>query len=208
MSSYAHKERWDENKSEWSDLMVAVYKGKNEKVKKLITEGAAINFESNTTFKLNAIEVAIRKDNEVAFKLLTATDSISNLKDYIRLASAQESALIMKQIIENGGNVNDTLVNGHSVLMYSASFGSYEVFETLLKNGANVNQTRKVDNWNALLLAAFNGEIKKVQLLLEYGADKTHKDKNGRTAYDLVDSIYDRYNVPTKDKEELKRILK
>ena len=140
--------------------------------------------------------------------MLIATDSIIDLKDYIRLASVQENALILEEIIKSGGNVNDTLENGHSVLMYSASFGSVKVFETLLKNGSDVHQTRKIDNWNALLLATFNGELAKVRLLLEYGADKAHKDSKGRVPYDLIDSIYDRHNVASNDKEELKRILK
>jgi hypothetical protein len=65
LNSYAHKKRWDDYKSEWSDLMIAIYKGKNKKVKKLIERGVAINFRT-PIYKLNAIEVAIRKENEIA----------------------------------------------------------------------------------------------------------------------------------------------
>lgn len=207
LNSYAHKKRWDDYKSEWSDLMIAVYKGKNKKVKKLIEKGVAINFKT-AVYKLNAIEVAIRKENEIAFQLLIATDSITNLKDYIRLASAYRSALIIEEIIKSGGNVNDTIENGHSVLMFSASFGSPGTLKTLLRYGANVHQTRKGDNWNPLFFAAFNGNLEQVKLLLKYGADKTQIDIDDNTAYDLVDCIYDRFKVSRKDKAELKRILK
>jgi ankyrin repeat protein len=187
--------------------MIAIYKGKNKKVKKLIEQGVAINYRT-AVYKLNAIEVAIRKENEIAFQLLIATDSITDLKNYIRLASAYRSALIIEEIIKSGGNVNDTIENGHSVLMYSASFSSSGVLETLLRYGANVHQTRKVDNWNALFFATFNGDLDKVKLLLKYGADKTQIDKNGKTAYDLVDGIFERFKVSSKDKAELRKILK
>lgn len=123
-------------------------------------------------------------------------------------ACGQKSALIIDLLIKYGANPNDTLENGYAVSMMAASFGSYEVLEELLKHGANVEQTRKVDGMTTLMFAAFNGDLKKVKLLLDNGADKFAKDKNGKTALGYVDDIYERLNVSEKTKNELRQLLK
>ena len=92
--------------------------------------------------------------------------------------------------------------------MMAASFGSFGVLESLLKNGAIVKQTRKVDGMTPLMFAAFNGDVKKVKLLLEYGADKYTKDKSGDTALNYVDRIYEHLKVNETTKAELRQILK
>src|SRR5690606_17222416 len=65
-TTFAHKEKWDDNKTNWSELMLAIYNGQNKKFTMLISEGVDVNFVSNGSLKLTALEVAIRKDNEEA----------------------------------------------------------------------------------------------------------------------------------------------
>lgn len=209
--TFAHKEKWDDNKKDWSSLMLAIYNGKKDKVTDLISQNVDVNFitpGTNSNWRLTALDVAIRKDNEFAVETLLSTNKISKPESFMMTACGQKSAKTIELLIKYGANPNDTLENGYSVLMMAASFGSFEVLESLLKNGANVKQTRKVDGMTPLMFAAFNGDVKKVKLLLDYGADKYSKDKSGDRALNYVDRIYERLNVTESTKTEIRQLLK
>jgi ankyrin repeat protein len=208
---YANKERWDDNKKEWSELMIAIYKGQTNKYIRLIKQGADVNYKTsgnNRSMKLTALEVAIRKDNSDAVEALLMTKKIKNPESYLMTASGQNDAKTIDLLIKFGANPKDTLENGYSILMMAASFGSIEVLERLLKHGADVKQTRKVDGITALMLAAFTGQTQKVQMLLNYKADKNVKDKNGDKAINYVDNIYPYLKISETTKNELRNLLK
>jgi ankyrin repeat protein len=187
--------------------MIAIYNEQTEIFTKLIKQGVDVNFETKET-SLTALEVAIRKENEVAVKTLLETQKIKNVQSYLMTACAQQNVSNVNQLIKYGADPNLTLSNGYSALMSAASFGSYEIVETLLKQGAEINHKREVDGITALMLATFNGEIQKVKLLLRYNADKYITDKNGKTALDYVDMIYERLNIRESTKNELRQLLK
>jgi len=211
LTTFAHKEKWDDNKKDWSPLMIAIYNGQEEKVNKLIEQNVDVNFltsGTNSNWRLTALGVAIRKDNDVAVETLLSTNKVSKPETYLMTACGQKSAKAVQLLIKFGANPNDTLENGYSVSMMAASFGSLEVLECLLKNGANLKQTRKVDGMTILMFAAFNGDDKKVKLLLDFAADKYVKDKNGKVAIDYVDQIYEHLKVSEKTKTKLRQQLK
>ena len=205
---FAHKDKWDDNKREWSELMIAIYNGQTNKFLQLIKQDVDVNYVTNDSWKLTALEVAVRKENEIAVKTLLETKKIKNVQSYLMTACAQQNVSNVNQLIKYGAKPNDTLSNGYSVLMMASSFGSYEIVETLLEQGAKINQTRKVDGITALMLATFNGNVEKVKLLLSYGADKYVTDKNGKTALNYVDEIYERLNISESTKDELRQLLK
>lgn len=208
LTAFPHKEKWDENRKNWSKLMLAIYQGQTNKFRKLIAEGADVNFVSTGRWELTALEVAIRKNNEEAVSTLLSTNKIKDPEDVFMTACGQESAKNVELLIKYGCNVNDTLENGYSVLMFAASFGSYEVLECLLKHGAKVNQTRKVDDMTALMHAAYNGEPRKVALLLKYGANKNARDKNGHLAMFYVEIIPEHLNINESTRAQLRELLK
>ncbi len=86
----AHRGRWDYDKTEWSDLMVATFEGDSLQIKFFIEQGDAINYMAfaNTHHQLTAIEIAIRIGNKTAFQLLMNTDSIPTLGQYTQRASS------------------------------------------------------------------------------------------------------------------------
>ena len=191
--------------------MIAIYNGQEEKVNKLIEQNVDVNFitsGTNSNWRLTALGVAIRKDNDVAVETLLSTNKVSKPETYLMTACGQKSAKTVQLLIKFGANPNDTLENGYSVSMMAASFGSFEVLECLLKNGANLKQTRKVDGMTILMFAAFNGDDKKVKLLLDFATDKYVKDKNGKVALDYVDQIYEHLKVSEKTKTKLRQQLK
>lgn len=211
LSSFAHKERWDENKKTWSPLMIAIYNGQTTPFLELIKQNADVDFKSgneNTNWQLTALDVAIRKDNEIAVKALLNTNKVLTPEIYLMTTCTQKSAQNIELLIKYGANPKETSQNGHTILMTAASFGSSEVLEVLLKHGSKTNKKRDVDGITALMLAAFNGELDKVRLLLKYGADKNIKDKSGKTALGYVDMIYDRLNISDATKNELRETLK
>lgn len=208
LSTFANKEKWDGNKKNWSQLMLAIYNGQTNKYTKLITEGADVNFVTNGSWNLTALDVAIRKDNEEAAKVLLSTNKVKQPEEVFMTACGQKSVKNIELLIKYGANVNDTLENGYSMLMYAASFGSYEILSCLLKNGAKVNQTRKVDGMTPLMFAAFNGESKKIALLLKYKANKNARDLNGKLALNYVDNIYEHLKISEKAKTEIRELLK
>ena len=191
--------------------MLAIYNGQIDKVNKLIAQNVDINFitpGTNSNWRLTALEVAIRKDNDVAVEKLLSTKKISKPETYLMTACGQKSAKTVQLLIKYGAKPNDTLENGYSDAMMAVSFGSLKVLECLLKNGANLKQTRKVDGMTILMFAAFNGDAKKVKLLLDFGADKYVEDKSGKSALDYVDQIYEHLKVSETTKAELRQLLK
>lgn len=208
LTMFAHKEKWDDNRTNWSELMNAIYDGQTSKFSKLIKEGADVNFRSPNGWKLTALKIAVFKNNEEAVRLLLSTNKIKQPEDVFMTACAQKSAKNVELLIKYGANVNDTLDNGYSVTMCAASFGSYEVLGCLLKNGANVHQTRKVDGMTPLMFATLNGELEKVTLLLKYGADKNVRDLNGKLALNYLDNIHKYLGIKEDTKNKIRDLLK
>jgi len=209
--TFANSERWDDIKTYWSPLMLAIYKGQTNNYIQLIRQNVDLNFVSSgkkSNWHLTALDVAIRSANELAAKELLSTNKIIKPETYLMTACGQESGVIINLLIKYGANPNDTLENGYSVSMMAASFGSLEVLKCLIKNGADINQARKSDGMTTLMFAAFNGDIKKVKLILEYKANKYAKDNEGKIALNYVDQIYPYKKVDDNTKSELRRILK
>lgn len=206
--SFIHKEKWDDNKEDWTPLMLAIYNGNAKEFNKIIDKGVDVTYQIKTSWKLNALNIAVKKNNFEAVAKLVSTKKFPNLQYYFEDACGGKSKLIVDFFISKGVNVNNYSENGHSNLMTACSFGTLEIVESLIKNGAELNHQREVDGITALMLSAFNGDLKKVEILLKNGADKNIKDKNGQTAYDYIDQIYPRLNISEETKNELKHILK
>jgi ankyrin repeat protein len=210
ISTFAHKDRWDYNKTGWSPLMLAIYNEQTVIFTKLIEQNANVNYISpglNGSWRLTALEVAIRKGNVLAVKKLLLTNKISKPSKYLMTACSENSAIVVELLIKYGANPDEKLKNGYSVSMMAASFGSFEVLECLLKHGADLKQTRRVDGMTTLMFAVLNGNPKKIKLLLEYGANKYARDKNGQTALNYVEQNYEQ-RLNEKTKLELRKMLK
>ena len=72
--------------------------------------------------------------------------------------------------------------------------GDYEDAELFLKGEDPESNGRKLDpnsfydlgRMTTMHMAALNDDVKGIQLLLDYGADKNFKDEDGQTALDLA----------------------
>lgn len=169
------KEKWDDEKEYWSPLMHAIYDNDTKEFITLINQNTDVNFIANgknTRWALNALDVALFMNNDIAVENLLATGKINNLNDYMIQAASESNARNIQILINHGADPNTSLENGYNALMSASSFGSIEVLECLLKNNANPNLNRAIDEGTALKYAKMSGNSAKVKLLLKYGAKK------------------------------------
>jgi len=206
----AHKEKWDENKEDWTPLMCVIYYGCSDCRDEFINQNIDIN-EISKTKKMTALDVAIKIQDTESVNALLKTGCISDINKYIIDACFGKNVDIVELLIQYGADPNNSLANNYSPLMGAASFGSKEIMMLLLNHKVNIDQERTVDGITALILAAHNGDIDKVKLLLEAGANKNLLNKNGKRAFDYVDKIppyiIDENNITDEDKRELKKLL-
>jgi ankyrin repeat protein len=90
---------------------------------------------------------------------------------------------MIEMLIEHGSPIAGT-----AALHIAARYGELGVMRLLLRHGADVNEV--LDGWNdwtPMHLAASKRQIEAMKLLEEYGALSDFKDKNGKTAAQLLD---------------------
>jgi uncharacterized protein len=103
----------------------------------------------------------------------------------------------IEALLRAGADIHETDKNGVTPLHHAVRFRSPTAVATLLEHGANVNQVcrrsgstplhRAVTSTGAPGTAGRNEEARQIiKLLLEYGADPSIKNRNGRTAADYV----------------------
>jgi TonB family protein len=128
---------------------------------------------SKTLLTLLAFEVAL-----LAGFLLGAPARVAATAsgDLVR-AAANGSTTLVRKLIDEGADIEETNPGGLTPLMASAEKGSVEVIRMLLDAGAVVNRGSPV-NYPALTYAAFGGHFEVVELLLARGA---RTDMRGET---------------------------
>ena len=94
----------------------------------------------------------------------------------------------VKNLIKNGANVNAKDNFGRTALLLACgNLKGLQVVQYLLKNGADI-EIETINGLNALIWAAFNGNIKVVKELIKNGADINDKDHFGESA--LIWAVY------------------
>ncbi len=204
--SVASKQEWDSDKSDWSKIMLATYKGNYKRMEKLIQKACEVDY--STKAGVTALIIAIRKQDLKATNILLNTGKIDvkNYNNVIRLACLYQNVEILKLLVSYKFPLKFDEANS-SPLIAACSFGSKEIVEYLISIGANVNIQAEIDGITPLMLAVGGGEIEKVKILLRNGADKNIKDKNGKTAIGYLENIPVRFNVTEGIKDEIRKLL-
>jgi ankyrin repeat protein len=97
-------------------------------------------------------------------------------------AAAGGKADIMRFLLESGADVNALGTYGVPATWFAVSKGQAEMVEMLLAGGAGTDFTDEIYGRNLLQLAALNGYLDIVTLLLSYGAPVNDLDNSGSTA--------------------------
>ena len=116
------------------------------------------------------------------------------------LAVQHKNISSIKKLIDCDADINLETPKG-TVLTLACASGSESVVMQLLRLDASVNyQTRT--GCTALLAACMTQQVKVVNCLLSFGADKEMVSSNGSSALTLVQTL-----APSKSRETLLRIL-
>ncbi|KAH6608061.1 glycerophosphodiester phosphodiesterase gde1, partial [Trichoderma cornu-damae] len=103
----------------------------------------------------------------------------------LALATKSNYTVIVKMLVDAGVNVNWTDKTGETALHVAARFGHDECARVILESKlqeADVETTEKSYAWTPLHVAAVDGSLSVVSLLLDAGADASRPDASGWTA--------------------------
>lgn len=100
----------------------------------------------------------------------------------LMLAAVKNDRAGLKKLIAKSADVNTTDRHGSTPLMHASDL---QVLEILLANNANIDDMNDFGE-TALMSAAGFDDTEKTQFLLNRGAEKSLKNKKGKTAADLA----------------------
>lgn len=87
--------------------------------------------------------------------------------------------------IEDVTRESEVTPDGKTPLMFAVITGKHKAVRELLDSGSNINAS-DVQKWTPLMFAVNCNDPKSVELLIERGADKTLRNTEGHTAYDIA----------------------
>lgn len=172
-------------------LMDAVSNGDIELVKMLVSAGANINHSNNhldtpLTYAVcnhgpDVVELLINLGSDVNFRVPNEDQLIGKTKFALHIAVCKSDVRIMQVLLNAGADVNRENINADdeskgTALHTVAMGGLNEIFKDIY-TGTKLTRLRQ----------QFLQEYKeKANILVNAGADKTIKDHEGHTAYDIA----------------------
>ena len=186
-------------------LVVAVVNANFEAVKILVEAGASVNVTSidaeNSTPLLQAIKgcnnVGSEDYYEIAYYLLEHGADIhansflgaSALSYFIgNYADSPQGFELFLYLLEHGASIEEG-VDGNILFQACASDARLEIVEYIFDNydvDVNMRSTKAKKGTLLMRTAPYNADPVICQYLLDKGADKTLKNAEGKTAYDIA----------------------
>ena len=171
---------------------------KEPKVIKVLLEKADVNIKDD--LGNSPIHLAVMKKKDEIFDLLleknvdvnvAGADGKTKNQTALYAAVMQNREDLVQKLIEKGSDPNIADADGGLVLSEAVARrnANPQIVKRLLDGGANVN-AQELNQGTALIIAASNNAISSptrqeiVKMLLDKGADKSIKDKTGKTALD------------------------
>jgi ankyrin repeat protein len=108
----------------------------------------------------------------------------------LHMAAARGDDLMVTAFVENGANVDETMVRGYTPLMVAAKYGHVKVMAALLRARADINRGDAGGN-TALMIAVTARKPQAVKFLLDNNADTKIKNRDGLDALELANLIKD-----------------
>lgn len=106
-----------------------------------------------------------------------------SLFDYVSEGNSKK----VKELIENGANVNETNEHGSSVLRHAVFNQNFDIIKLLIEKGADVNA--RDQNGDFLLNDAVGKEnLKVIEFLIEKGAKVNEKNEDGTSV--LLNAVF------------------
>jgi len=189
-------DQWKDVDSRFSNgetaLMIAADNGLIERVKELIKMNADTSLQDNDG--LTALAMAARSGCNNVLKTLLENDRVINVRDKqgktaLIHASAGGYSDLISILIEAGADVHATDNYGNNAVLVASKcdhpYMTYTI-KALLAHGAQPDIQNPLTGESPLMRAAHEGYPELVELLLEAGASRELKSKNGKTAMDYA----------------------
>jgi hypothetical protein len=180
------------------NLIKAAYKGDFAKVKEHLAKNENVNAQSILFFGMSPLIAAAAFGHDNIIKELIKAGANVNLKDL-------EGKTALHQAISRFPSTVKLLLNAKADPNAQNLLGNTPLFETidpeiikiLLAAGADINHQNN-DGTTPLIRAAYSGNEKWIKLLLDFGSDRTIKNKDDETALDIVQKYKNRSTMPDK----------
>ncbi len=136
---------------------------------------------------------ASKGDTQMVLEALKAGADVNSVDKYggtpLMTAARWANTDMIRFLLKHGATVDSprSEAGRTALLVTCAYYGGSEICRMLIDAGADVNATA-ADGTTALMLAATNCKADVVELLIGKGADKTLRDKKGKTALDYAQS--------------------
>ena len=157
------------------ELVKAVNKGKLEKVKELVDEGADVNFKDIESYKQftmgwSPLMYACRKGHlEIVEFLVEKGAELSVVETAeatpLMVAAVWRKVDVMEFLISKGADVNEKNKYGWTALMSAATNGSLKSVKFLVNNDAEINAKTTSHGENALFLAVWKSSVERVKIV-------------------------------------------
>lgn len=165
-------------------LMVAAGAGDAGLVRRLLAAGAEVN-AVNGRGGTALMYAAVHGDPPTIAALLARGAAVdaraSNGWTALMIAAASGYAELAARLIEAGADVNVADIYGWTPLMRAIHEGRTDVVRLLVQRARPALDARDEVDATALHHAAVVGAVESARLLLECGADRTARDRAGRT---------------------------
>lgn len=103
-------------------------------------------------------------------------------------ATLHYRTVIATLLIESGEcNINAQRHDGYTALLYAAACGNVEIAELILqKDSSGINQQSLTWQRTPLMISVYYEQMDVIALLIEYDADRSLKDSDGKTAMEYA----------------------
>lgn len=147
---------------------------------------AAQNAPPNITLEAAFLGMAFKGDLGAVQQFVskgTPVDSINDDKSTALMWAAYNGHTpVVAYLLEQGATVDLKDNNGRTALLYASSGPFPETVGLLLRKGADVNVQGTTEGFTALMMAAAEGQVEVVRVLLLNGASIDVIDRDGDTA--------------------------
>lgn len=178
------------NEQGLTPLHEAANTGSAQCISMLIHAGAGVNTVSSSTVAMTGLHFAAYAGHVDACRVLLdkgADASILSSDGFSPLHGAlQRNRLdVCRYLLERGCTVNTANKEGRTPLHLAVEKNS-PLVQDIIDAHCDLNCVEKIHGWTALHVAAHNGQLVCVKMLLAAGAMAALRDLEGRLAYDLA----------------------
>ena len=115
-------------------------------------------------------------------KILSARKSVLASSAVLIMATRSNATTIVKLLVDAGVDVNYQDEHGETALHTAARLGHVECMRNLIAGGADIEIAENSYGWTPVFIAAVEGQLSALEVLVEEGAEATKLDSSGWTA--------------------------